>query len=415
MLEQGIRLLASFTVGVWMARFLGPATFGQYSLVIAVLGVGYSVSKLGMDTILMRFFVEKTSPLDYVMPAIVIRLCCAFLFMLLVLLASNLLSIAEDFQHALIIVVLSLFFNATEVFEFFALAKGKGELPAFAKMVSVLIASVVRVCLILQGAPMIAFLAVVVLEHFLVGLILWLFFRKWSPNLRLNNANVHNKVVELIVQSFPVFLGALVVSIYMRLDQFMLEYFLGSQSVGVYSAAIKFSEVWFVLPMIFSNALYPAIINAKKEKAGIYKFRMTFLYSIVFWSLLAACVLTTYFSEILVFTLYGEEFSEAAGVIRIHIWSTLFAGLMIVGGKWYVSEGLTSQLLFRHICALAANISLNFLLIPRLGIYGAAVSTLASYIFAGYLCDLYGRSSREQFRLKTLAILRPWIILRGNI
>lgn len=53
---------------------------------------------------------------------------------------------------------------------------------------------------------------------------------------------------------------------------------------------------------------------------------------------------------------------------------------------------------------MIVNIGLNIYLIPLIGIQGAAVATLLSYVVVGYIYDLVYRDTRISFRLKTYAL-----------
>ena len=53
-----------------------------------------------------------------------------------------------------------------------------------------------------------------------------------------------------------------------------------------------------------------------------------------------------------------------------------------VNGKWMVIENYTKLSLMRNISGLFINVLLNIVLIPKLGITGAAISTVISVAFA---------------------------------
>ena len=56
----------------------------------------------------------------------------------------------------------------------------------------------------------------------------------------------------LLVESWPLLLSGISIMVYMKIDQIMLGQILGDESVGIYSAALRISEIWYFIPMISS-------------------------------------------------------------------------------------------------------------------------------------------------------------------
>ena len=65
------------------------------------------------------------------------------------------------------------------------------------------------------------------------------------------------------------------------------------------------------------------------------------------------------FSKIIILTLYGEKYAEAANVLIIHIWTCLFVFLGIASSTWYAAENLQKFILPNTIAGAVVNIFLN--------------------------------------------------------
>jgi len=109
----------------------------------------------------------------------------------------------------------------------------------------------------------------------------------------------------------------------------------------------------------------------------------------------------TLFADWLIQTLYGSEYAGAGTVLAIHVWAGIFASLLVLSGQWMILEGLQRLVFLRSFAGLSINIVLNRLLIPEFGIAGAAMATLFSQAFAGYLFDLHFSRTRRMFWIKT--------------
>jgi O-antigen/teichoic acid export membrane protein len=203
--------------------------------------------------------------------------------------------------------------------------------------------------------------------------------------------------------------------IYMRIDQIMLREMVGPEAVGIYSAALRLSEVWYMIPMIIVGSLFPTIIESKKKSEALYLERIQQLLNLMVTIALVIASGVTFSANCLILLLFGPLYATSAQVLMVHIWAGLFVSMGVVGGKWYLIENLQRLSLFRTSAGAVINLILNFLLIPAYGPVGAAITTVISYGFAAYLLDLTSSRTRLIFIFKTRAIvLGPIQLLKGK-
>ena len=55
---RGVRLIFSFLVGAWVARYLGPAAYGELSYVLALIGIISILPALGLESIVRKDLVQ---------------------------------------------------------------------------------------------------------------------------------------------------------------------------------------------------------------------------------------------------------------------------------------------------------------------------------------------------------------------
>jgi len=189
--------------------------------------------------------------------------------------------------------------------------------------------------------------------------------------------------------------------IYMRIDQVMIKNMLGSKEVGYYAAAVKLSEAWYFIPMAITTSLFPAIINAKKQSEKLYYSRLQQLYDLMIWIAVAIALPTAFLSPWIIKIVYGKEYLPAASVLSISIWSGVFMFIGVASSKWFIVENNIHALLYRTISGAFTNVTLNILLIPIIGINGAAIATLISYCVYGYLSMAIYKQSRRNFMMAT--------------
>ena len=110
---------------------------------------------------------------------------------------------------------------------------------------------------------------------------------------------------------------------------------------------------------------------------------------------------------------FGSQYGAATPILAVYVWTGVFVFLGIVGGQQMTYDGLTTLQLQRSIVGAIGNIALNFLLVPRFGAIGSAISTLIVQIIVSYVIDLLSPKTRQIFWFKTRAFLMLWLFDRS--
>jgi O-antigen/teichoic acid export membrane protein len=153
--------------------------------------------------------------------------------------------------------------------------------------------------------------------------------------------------------------------------------------VGVYSAAIKIASVVTFVMIAFRTA-WPAFaysIEDDGEARRTYSFVLTYLLAIASWLSLALGALAPWWVELLTNARYQRAQN---GVALLAFAGAIYAGYTVLA----IGSGRARRTQLNWVVTgtgAAANIGLNFWLIPRWGMVGAAISTAAAYVvlFAG--------------------------------
>jgi len=213
------------------------------------------------------------------------------------------------------------------------------------------------------------------------------------------------QIKTLLKDSWPLILSGLAIMVYMKIDQIMIGEMLGETAVGLYSAAVKISEVWYFIPIVITSSLFPSIVEAKKQDEKLYYKRLQQLYSLMILISAAIALPMTFLSDWVIRFLYGDAYLLAASVLSIHIWAGIFVFLGVASGQWLLIENLQKIALKRTLFGVISNIILNFFLIQKLSIFGAALATLISQSIAAFFYDFFDQSTKKIFFLKLKAFL----------
>lgn len=186
----------------------------------------------------------------------------------------------------------------------------------------------------------------------------------------------------------------------LRQDTLLLGVLASAASVGVYSVGVSVAEVLFLAPQTVVFALTARSLQENAASGAELSARLTRL---LMAFTLGVSLLLLVLARPLIEVAFGEEFVSAALVYAI-----LVPGIL----SWTLSSQLQAYLathgrLFPGLglSAVFMNLVLNLLLIPRFGIYGAAVATSISYCFGnGYVTWVFLK--RTEFRLRDVWLPR---------
>ena len=410
--DKVIRMTVGLFVGIWVARYLGPERFGLFSYAQSFVGLFVVIATLGLDAIVVRELVKNESKRDALLgTAFVLQLAGAFIVLLILAIAINFTSNNTSTNILIFIIASATIFQSFNVIDYYFQSKVLSKYVVYANMITLLISSIIKIALIINEAPLVTFAYVILFDSIILSLGFLYFYLHAHLSFRTLKFE-GSLAISLLKDSWPLILSGVVISIYMKIDQVMIKEMLGPGAVGQYAAAARLSEAWYFIPVVICSSLFPALINIKKQSKELYYARLQKLYDLMVWLGIAVALPLAFFSDWIVGFLYGEQYSQAGSVLVIHIWAGVFVFLGVACGKYLTAENLTKKYFHRTLFGAILNIVLNYVLIPKYGISGAALATLTGQIAANYLYDFFDPDLHSQLRMKTKSFF-PIHLLRS--
>ncbi len=403
--DKVLRMGVGLLVGVWIARYLGPEQFGLFNFATAFIGLFGAIAAMGLQGIVVRDIVRDPACKDETLgTAAVLQFIGGLIAYGLILGTIFWLRPDDTLAKALVAIVGStMLFKASEVVVYWFESQVQSKYTVWVQNGSFLVFAAIKVVLILNNAPLIAFAWATMAEALGVALLMGVMLGLRGTRLRQLRVTLL-RAKTLLKDGWPLMLSGIAVMIYMKIDQIMLGQMVGDEAVGIYSAAVRISEVWYFIPMMIVASVFPAILEAKKRSEAQYYQRLQRLYDLMVWLSVAVALPMTFLSTSVVSVLFGEAYANAGDVLAIHAWSLVFVSLALSSGKWIVAENRNYLLLERHLIGALANILLNLYFITEYGPIGAATATFLSWLISSYLFDLLRPSTREQFYMKSIAL-----------
>jgi O-antigen/teichoic acid export membrane protein len=400
--DKIIRSGVNFFVSIAVINYLGSSGYGVFSYTQSIIFVFLSISSLGLDSIIVKRIVNDIDDANIILNKfLTLKLMSGLLAAVSMVSFFIIQNINKDVNVMMFGVIssISIVFSSVNIFDLYFQSVIKGKYSAIAGFFTVVLSSVIKLFFIFFKVDLTFFSLCFIFESLILICVLFFFMIK-KENMALSFFIDLPYFKSLLKESWPLFISCIVVAISMRLDQFLIRTLLSFEDVGIYSASVKISESWLFVPMAIANAYFPSMINSKKISEKAYLETMRLVYSMVIYAGVGFALFIHLFGEVIVNKLYGYEFEGVYNILKIHAWTGLFSGLLVVSGKWYINEGFVKLALLRNLCSLFIGLLMNCILIPMYGLEGAAYSILVSIICSSLLFDLLGNKTRKQFFLK---------------
>ncbi|MBE8363240.1 flippase [Leptospira borgpetersenii] len=396
--DKIFRMGMGMFLGVWIARYLGPDSYGKLNYVIAYIALIGSFTNLGLDGVVVRELIkEKAHKEEILSTSFLLQLIAGIIaFAVAILLIPLLRPDESDLFWMVFLVGLTLIFRAVSVVRYWYEAQVLSKYFVWLDNGLFFVFSGVRILLILNGLGIFPFIWTGLIESSISLFGYSLLYKYHNGSLSVLHAN-WRRARTLLRDSWMLLLSGLAVIVYMRIDQIMIGQMMGDEAVGIYTAAVKISEVWYFIPMAVASSIFPAILKAKEFSQELYLERLGLLHSFMFLLALMIAIPMTFLSDPIIRLFFGEKFSEAGNVLAIHIWAGIFVFLGVASSRYYLTENLPKGELYKSISGCMTNIILNYFLIPLYGIKGAAIATVISQFVASTLFNLLFKRTREIF------------------
>lgn len=182
---------------------------------------------------------------------------------------------------------------------------------------------------------------------------------------------------EVIKKGITYAIALFILNLNYKIDIVFLEWFGGPKDIGIYSVGVTLSELIWQVPSAMGMVLFSKSANSKSTQEATNRSTRLLRFS---WPPILFCsVILWYTAPIFVSVLYGEEFIYSASVIRILLPGVVAMVVFKILNADLAGRGKPLFALKVYFFSLFINVILNAILIPLLGIIGAAIASSISY------------------------------------
>jgi len=396
-----VGLLVGYGLAIFITNKFGAFVFGQYVTALLIVEILSIISRLGIDTVLVRFisrYVHKgaSSLINQLFfKSIALVTLSAVVFTLLLLFFSDYIANFMNLDEEYLLIV-SFSFIPLVLFHMNTQAiRGLKQMMSFSFLNNVAITLFTFILMVVLVAfssseklPIYAYVMSVFVMT-ISSYFLWFFHRAKIVDSKQNNSESELSTKALFKVSIPLLLGQSMMLIMGKVDLFMLANMTSSDKVGIYNIALKLSMLAYMGLMAVNSIAAPKFseIHSSGDIDALKKIVQQSTKTI-FWVTFPVILLFLIFPDTIL-GVFGDEFKLAAMALIILSISKMFSAISGSVGTFLQMVG--KQNVFQNILIFTAiiNIVLNYTLIPMYGIDGAAFASAISGVIWNVLMIIY--------------------------
>ncbi len=391
-------ILGGYLFMLVVSRNFGSKVWGDFSIFLVILQLLGSVAKFGLDTTFLKLASETWVKKKY---SLLSRLYVSSLTLLI--LFSLIISLITYFSANYMAIYvfhkpyLGIYFRFISfLIPFFALlglhseglrAISKILLHMLSQQAGLFLCAFLSLGLLyhvkydLGGLlPFISY-AIAVLFCLIIAVSSWLVFSRTRVKLFIFSDLTLELYRYILRLSLPLFISGIASMLMTWTDIIMLGIFLPSSDVGIYSVALRISTLVSIVLIAVNTVAAPKFAGfwalGKADELIFFAKKVTQFISVI--SIILFSVVIFFGKEVLMF--FGNEYVNGLSSLIVLSFGQLINAM--AGSVGYILIMTQYQTFHRNVILLGAllNVTLNFVLIPYLGILGAAFSTTLTLVF----------------------------------
>lgn len=363
-----------------IVRMLSAEDFGLYSLFIIVESLLIPLVSLNLHAALSsHFYLDNFKLPEYLSTIIYSLLAFSFISVLFSFLLpatlTDLLGLSSGF-FKLAILSSSLTGIIGMISSLFRLQRKPWRYGVFSIAQSLLLFILIYLfCIINPTFYYIVFGRVLYVVLFFVLCIIFLVKKKYLLFL------FRNKIFKRAFKfSLPTVVYSLSAFVFLSSDRFFIKYFLGTESVGFYSAIFQLSSVISILGMSLNAAWMPWLFeNLKKNDYDIKVFIIKLSYLLIILTIVLGIIMILifpFFARIILPEIYHKYIYISTPIIFGFVFEIIY---LIVSPYLFYAEK-TKYNAYIGVMIAFINVMLNITLLPYYGIFGSALATCVSWM-----------------------------------
>lgn len=389
-----IQMIISLFVNMVVARYLSVEDYGIINYGLSFINFFIGICNLGLNSITIKYLVsEKDEQGKIIGTCIGMRFISSVLSVIMIIILVSVLRNDKVIILTTFLQSISLIFESFSTINYWFQYQLQSKYSAIVAFVAYLIFAIYKIALVLLKKDVYWFAFSNCISYVVIAtLLLILYKKKGGQKMTFSRS----KGKEMLRHSYHFILSSLMVSLYAQTDKIMIGSMLDDISaVGLYSVATTIVNLWSFLPNSIINSFNPVLIEKKKTSYEQYIMKLKQLYSIIFWIGTAYTLFIVIFGKLIILVLYGEKYLGGLSSLKIAVFGVTFSFIGVVREFWLICEEKEKYAKWFALIGVVTNIILNAILIPTIGIVGAAIATACTQLMTGLIAPLLFKETKE--------------------
>jgi O-antigen/teichoic acid export membrane protein len=287
---------------VLLSRYLSTEEFGILGYPMAIVTFSMAIAALGLDGFITRELLNHPEKRDSLLgTAFWLRLIAGIITLPLVYVVYTLLSLAKPletpFSYVLIVGLTSIVQSVNIIDSFFQ-SKVQGKSIMYVQVSGNIISALIKLLFIVLNLPLVWFIWSLLFDAVLLAAGYIILYKK--QHYKISHWKYDKHITGyLLKHSWPLAFSAVLVTIYMKIDQVMIPMYLKVSELGIYLNAASLSENWYFIPVAIVTSVFPAIMHARKTDIERYYKRLQNMYDLMIILSVAIAIVMSFGSNLI--------------------------------------------------------------------------------------------------------------------
>lgn len=371
-----ISKILKFFLVVYAARILGPLNYGVFNYVIYLVGLFFMFSDLGIGSFLIREYQKENINKDKIISlSFLIKFGLIILGIIIAVTSYFLIKDALVKNILFALVIMMILNNIRDFFVFLAQANNKMELSGVSNVIETAVTTILGLFLLFKTNSLFYFSVAYLFGSLFSLIYIFVVTSKYFPKIKNWSFDL-GYAKNLLFFSLP-FAASSIIGFLLSIDVVMIKWLKNVELVGQYSIGLKIIGLLFIIPNIFTTALYPIFSKFAENKnhlLNILKSSTSYLFMVGIPIFFGGIIL----ADRLIIGFFGGQYNLGVAPFKILIFVVPLYFLIVMLDYLLMSLNYQMKNMIFTSIAAVCNLILSFFLIQYYSISGAAFAVVLS-------------------------------------
>ncbi|WP_130890929.1 oligosaccharide flippase family protein [Fusobacterium ulcerans] len=394
-IDKIVILILQFFIGVKIANHYGKINYGEYSYAVSIVAFAPIILEILNVRIIKKFFYKYNFNL-IVSIVSTFKNIISIIILIFIIIFKFVIGIEENLFLMLVFLSIdNIFITSTIGIENYFEYKLNSKYIVLTNNVIKIFSYLLQYLGIILGFKIIMIPIIRCIGSLIRGILLRYNYRKvYKTNEKILFS--YKILKKIIKESYYLWLSFISYIISTNMDKVMIGNMLGVGEVGVYSIGVQLIGILTIIISSFQSTIFSELLELYNEK-DIKKYEKKYIF---YTKILTNIYFVGIIISIIVLKKLFEHIFSIEYIKAINIYIILSIGILVKANVFLRSSHIvlanrSKVLLKSELIAMMSNLMLNYFLIKRYGIYGAATATTITQFISLWIIDLFSIDGRK--------------------